>query len=349
MYRLKTLFCILLLALSSGCGFLPSLDDVLPDQRDEYRSARDMPPLEVPPDLTTDTIGETMAIPGDDSANTLSGYEQQQASRAGGSELGGALADEQSLVLRGDRYTIWPELKRFWTEQGYDLELDDAELGVLETAWSEPRSADEGEVRDRFKVFAEAGSQADTTALFISHDLQRRAIDDDQWQDAGSDAEMRQRLTAELHTFFGGSTAEKTASTDTGRDTGNATRRRSNVPRAEIINNDKGQVYMSLPNEFEQAWPLIENAMVRVGMQIRSSDVEAGEYLAAYQPQQAESEKGWFDSLKFWSSDEPQIYRVSVTPADQRTELVLRDEDGEWLSGDGARNLLYQIQQQYEQ
>lgn len=346
MYRLKTLFCIVLLALLAGCGLLPSLDDVLPDQRDEYRSARDMPPLEVPPDLTTNTISENMAIPGDNSANTLSGYEQQQASRAGGSELGGALANEQTLVLRGDRYAIWPELKRFWTEQGYELELDDAELGVLETAWSEPRGTAGEEVRDRFKVFAEPGNQADTTVLFISHDLQRRLSADEQWQDAGSDAGTRQRLAAEMNTFFGGSSAvEKTAS----RDTGSATRRSSNLPRAEIINNDKGQVYMSLPNEFEQAWPLIENAMVRVGMQIRSSDAEAGEYMAAYKPQQSESEKGWFDSLKFWSSDEPQIYRVSVTPADQRTELVLRDEDGEWLSGDGARNLLYQIQQQYNQ
>lgn len=348
MHRLKTLTISAVLVALGGCGFLPSLDKVLPDKRTEYRSARDLPPLEVPPDLTTAGINDKMAIPGEETPNTLSAYEQQQA--ASSSELGGALANEESLTVRGDRFAVWPKLASFWKERGYELELNDAELGVLETAWSEPRDAEQGQVRDRFRVFAEPGSQADTTVLFVSHDLQRRSGADDEWVDAGSDAEKRRQTVAGLYEFFGGKPASNStrvaASEQSAAGTGSNSRS-SNVPRAEIINNEQGQVYMSLPEPFDAAWRNTENAMVRAGMQIRSADIDKGEYVVAYQPPKNEAEEGWFDALKFWESDDAFVYRVSLTGMDDHTELVLRDEEGDWLSTDAAREALGTIQQQY--
>lgn len=351
---MKTLIVLsLLAAFISGCGKLPRLDQVLPDKRTEYRSARDLPPLEVPPDLTTDTINNSMAIPGEETPNTLSAYERQQRRAAESSALGGPLENEDSLTLRGDRFTVWPDLKRFWQDQGFVLELDDAELGVLETGWSEPRDTDAGQVRDKFKVFAESGNQEDTTLLFISHDLQRRSSAGGEWQDAGSDAETRQAVTAAMYEFFGGQpagggtqVADSGDSGSSGNDAG-ASQRRSNVPRAEIINNDEGQVHMLLPDDYETAWAAAENAMVNIGMEIRSTDNDKGEFVVAYKPPQNEEDKGWFDALKFWKDDDPAVYRISLTSVDDRTELVVHDEDGEWLPGDEARDLLNRIQLQY--
>lgn len=350
MYPLKTLFVIITLVWLTACGFLPELDDVLPDQREAYRDARSLPPLEVPPDLTSSSINDTMAIPGEQMPNTLSAYERQQS--AGDAALGVAMADEQTLIVQGDQYAVWPRLQDFWTERGFALELDDVELGVQETTWSEPRTIADGEVRDRYRVFAEPGVDAGTTALFVSHDQQRRAGPAGEWLDAGSDSALRQQAVAALSSYFGGgqqqaAAAPTDASTGTDAAATTTTQQGSRVARAEIINNDQGQVYMSLPEGFEQAWEKLESALTEAGLEVRSAEKEAGEYLVAYQPPEEEEDEGWFDSLMFWSSDEPTLYRVSVSAAAERTELVLRDEDGEWQSDDSARNLLYKIQQQY--
>ena len=349
MNLLKILTLGLLLAMISGCSYL-NLDEVVPDKRTEYRDSRDLPPLEVPPDLTSDTINDSMKIPGDETPNTLSAYERQQRDAAG-TALGGALENEDSLTLRGDRFTIWPKLKRFWQDRGYTLELDDAELGVIETSWSQSRDTAEGQARDRYKVFAEAGSQANTTVLFISHDLQRRGSAGGEWVDAGSDTERRKAMAAELYNHYGGAqTSEaggRTASRDSAVESDADAETRSSLPRAEIVNNADGQVYMTLPQAFDKAWPAMEQAINAAGMEPRAANQEDGEYIVAYMPPQRGEDDGWFDALKFWQDDGPLVYRLSLTGTGEATEVMVRDEDGEWQSTDEARELLNRLQRQY--
>jgi len=331
-----------------GCGNLPRLDEVLPDKRTEYRDARDLPPLEVPPDLTTDTINDSMAIPGEETPATLSAYERQQRLSKSGSVLGGPLENEDQLTLRGDRFSVWPELQRFWQEQGVALDLDDAELGVMETTWSEPREAETGQVRDKFKIFAEPGPAENTTLLFISHDLQRRS--GNEWQDAGSSEEVRRQVASALYDFFGGrqpAADTQVAARDGGGQTTAPATPESEVRRAEIINNDQGQVYLLLPGDLESIWGEVESAVVNAGMEIRSADSNKGEFVVAWKPGGEEEEGGWFDALKFWKNDEPAVYRLSLTGLSDRTELVVRDEDGDWQSGDDVRDMLNRIQFQY--
>lgn len=345
----KSLIVLNLLALLVGCNYMPRLDEVLPDKRTEYQSSRDLPALEVPPDLTSDTINESMAIPGEEGPNTLSAYEQQQRNAALSVDSSGALPNEQTLVVRGDRYAVWPELGRFFKEQGHTLELDDAELGVLETAWSEPQNTDAGEVRERFDVFAEPGQKEGTTQLFISHQQQRRTGPDEPWNDAGSNTETQQRLVAEMGAFFGGPMADAATVAEVGG-TGSAPAPQgtgSRVPRAEIVNTEAGDVYLSLPNAYDQAWGRTETALTQAGMQIRSADPEAGEYLIAYSSPGNEENKSWFDKLKFWSDDEPPVYRIRLSGTGDRTEVAVRDEKGNGVDDDKARPILGELQRQY--
>lgn len=352
MNLLKTPILCLLLVTVAGCTYL-KLDEVLPDKRTEYRNSRGLEALEVPPDLTSDTINDSMEIPGEDTPNTLSAYEKQQRDAAGGTALSGALADEDSVTLSGDRFAIWPKLKEFWQERGYSLELDDAELGVLETTWSEPRDTADGQARDRFKVFAEPGNQEDTTLLFVSHDQQRRDSAAGEWLDAGSEAERRKAMTAALYEFFGGpeTGGRQVAASDGGGSGGSESTAtaepRSGLPRAEIINTDDGQMYMSLPEGPDTAWSATEKAITGAGMEIRSADEDKGEFVVAYMPPEAQDDGGWFEALKFWKDDGPVVYRLRLAPADDKTEVTVRDEDGEWQSTDEAREMLNQIQRRY--
>ena len=156
-----------------GCSKLSSkLDAVIPDNRTEYRKSRSMPDLEVPPGLTTDAIQDRMAIPEGGEEATFSTYQERIAKRKRDQELERSandaikvLEDEHILAVTGAPKQIWPQLRAFMSESKYKLELDDEDLGVIETVWDEDPEA---LTRDKFKVFAEAGQEAGTTLLYVS-------------------------------------------------------------------------------------------------------------------------------------------------------------------------------------
>lgn len=343
----RSIMITLVAAGVASCQYIPTLDDVLPDRRTEYRQSRALPDLEIPPDLMSDRVGSGMNIPGEEEMTTLSAFEyQQRRARTGAAAY--VAPDEQWVTVQGSRYDVWPKLREFWQENGYSLDLDDAELGVLETDWSAPRTTGDGEVRDKFKVFAEAGDEPDTTLLFITHVQQRQsqlAGGDSQWTDADGSVETERRTAAELGEFFGAAAPQVAAA-----DSGTATPRRTGIPRAEIVNNEDGQVYLSLPNEYSRAWQLTEQALIRSGLNIRRVDADQGEYVVLYTVPETD-QGGWFSRMAFWrgDGDKERAYRVSLTDAGERTELALLDEDGAWQSHDEARTILTMIQRQYEQ
>ncbi|MCW8949012.1 MAG: hypothetical protein OQL17_03440, partial [Sedimenticola sp.] len=79
-YRNK-LVLLLISGLVVGCGALPSVDEVLPDRKVEYKKAKDAGTnLEIPPDLTKSTINDQLVIPGSSGAEstTLSGQLERE-------------------------------------------------------------------------------------------------------------------------------------------------------------------------------------------------------------------------------------------------------------------------------
>ena len=80
---------VVLLAVSLGaCSkIIPKLDEVIPDNRQDYVKAQTLPDLEVPPDLSTEAIRDRMAIPeGGDSAR-YSTYQERRAEQKLADEL----------------------------------------------------------------------------------------------------------------------------------------------------------------------------------------------------------------------------------------------------------------------
>jgi len=56
----------------AGCAWFPTFDDVIPDKQKEYQKSQSLPDLEVPPDLTTESIRDTLAVPDVDASGTAS-------------------------------------------------------------------------------------------------------------------------------------------------------------------------------------------------------------------------------------------------------------------------------------
>lgn len=169
--------CLCALVASAGCGSLPSLDKVIPDKRTEYRKSRELPELEVPPDLSVDAITDRTKIPeAPDAApetTTFSQLQQQATQQRAVQEqavtqvaVSQLVAGEQVIVVPGAPTQIWPRLRQFWSTRGYALELDDPDLGVMETGWLENDADLE---RDGFKLFVDQGKTAGSSVIYLSH------------------------------------------------------------------------------------------------------------------------------------------------------------------------------------
>jgi len=337
------LLTTLILALA-GCQYVPKLDEVLPDSRSEYRRSTTLPDLEVPPDLSTESIQDKMAIP--EEGASYSTYQERVTARrkereAAGSPEGAvqALTGERVIVVPGDTGTVWDRLHLFWEERGFALNLDDSEYGVQETHWKENQ---EDLVRDRYKVFVEAGAEAGTVTLYVTHEGQDLKPDGEElrWQPRVDD-ELAGRFVAELKKALGGE-AEAVASDDAPPAAAPAAAPEAAKPRgnrAQIVNGGDGKLYIAVAAEFAEAWNGTGAALPKSGLLVDESDKTRGTYTVSLMDSESTKKKGMLSKLAFWKKDKRQ-FRISLTGVGKNTEIVVLDDDGKWDTSDEANQIL---------
>ena len=326
----------------AGCGMFQKLG--LPDKRTAYQQSQDMAVLEVPPDLTL-TRGEYQAlIPGEAESTTLSEFDRQRDRRLrrGNKVLGsGEFEDEQWLALRGGVAEIWPGLREFWREQGYAADLDDIELGVLETAWKE-----DGFARNRFRVFADPDK--DGVILFLSGEREERA--EGVWFPVARDPALEKRTLREISRYFYGEVEIAPSSLAA---TGARPAAPASAARAVIEGLGEGRSYLVLPREFSLAWRDTEALLRNAGYDIERSDPATGVYYFVYfRPAGQAPKKGVLARLKFWDDDEATEdvgipYQLSLTGVGDTTELIVMDGAGEWLASAEAGAILETLKDGY--
>ena len=370
MFR-TALACVLLAAALSGCSkLMPKLDQVLPDNRKDYQKAQTLPDLEVPPDLSSEAIKDRMAIPEGGKTAKYSTYQERRAATQKVAEVEKSqtaavrvLDNEHVLSIAGAPVQVWPKLRDFWATQGYKLELDDVELGVIETSWSEDNAKLS---RDKFKLFAEAGAEAGTTVLYLSHEGQELTPKGEslEWQRKPRNVEVEGKMVDNLQTYLAEqgtavvaqSASDGSAAVAAGVADGAAA---SAAPpadsdgaapapgaltgehHADIVTVGGGKTYLSLAEEFPTAWKSTGAALEQVGVQIKDSDKGRGVYIVKVAG--SGGERGGLSKLKFWNRDGAKELQVSLTGVGAKTEVVVLDRDGRWETGEAATSLLQKL------
>ena len=116
-----------------------------PEQEPTYKTSRSAPPLEMPPDVTSAAVRDSLPIPGVDA--TYSQYASGETDAAGPGAAAAVLpevedarversGDQRWLVVAMKPDEIWPRLRDFWTAQGFILETEEPDVGVMETEWA---------------------------------------------------------------------------------------------------------------------------------------------------------------------------------------------------------------------
>ena len=164
--RFRTLTLTTLIATTlSGCGMFDSLDEVVPDNTKEYRRAQTMPPLDVPPDLSTETIRDEIAGNQGDVA-TFS--EIEKASDPLAAKYGVAAtakpslagkADDRYLVVPVNREITWQRLLDFWDQEGLEVARENSRIGMMDTEVGGDGYA--------YRVRVERGGSLDSVEVYI--------------------------------------------------------------------------------------------------------------------------------------------------------------------------------------
>jgi outer membrane protein assembly factor BamC len=361
-----------LLALLAGCSSMP---EVLQGEKIRYKGAGQLPPLEIPPDLTSPSRDDRYAVPdiNTQGSATLSTYnaERGAAIRAGSTEVLPNVAKvrieragtQRWLVVPEAPEKVWPVVKEFWEGLGFQMKTEMPEVGVMETDWAENRAkipddpirnflgkvvdaAYSTSERDKFRTRLERGADPGTTEIYISHRgmvevYTSQSKDSTVWQPRPPDAELEAEFLRRLMVRFGVEDARAKAQLASSDVT---------IERAKLVRTGNGSDRLELAESFDRAWRRVGLALDRVGFTVEDRDRSKGSYFVRYVDPQIDVQKnpdknkGFLSKLAFWNSGKSDIkaeqYRVVVKEATNVSEVRVQNKDGQQDDSDTGRRIL---------
>jgi outer membrane protein assembly factor BamC len=341
---------------AAGCG---SVGEFLSGDRIDYRSkSTKTAPLDVPPDLTQLTRDSRyQPQSGTISASTLQGAPAPAAAAAvpvvapqsvGDMRIERS-GDERWLVTKLAPEQVWPQLRAFWQERGFNLVVENAQAGVLETDWAENRAKLPQDIirntlgrvvdslystgeRDKFRTRLER--TANGSEIYISHrGLQEVYVsaqrDQTMWTNRPADRQLEAEFLSLLMVKLG-------AKPDEARNVVAAAATPAPQPaRARLIDGQPAALRVDEP--FERAWRRVGLALDRSGFTVEDRDRAAGTYFVRYADPKnitPQDEPGFLKRLfSFGNDDKPNTsalnrYRIALKGDGEATTVSVLDAQG---------------------
>ncbi|HTS52962.1 MAG TPA: outer membrane protein assembly factor BamC [Burkholderiales bacterium] len=359
----------LILILLCGC----SIENKKVDYKSEAKQVR---PLEVPPDLAAPSASDRYTVP-DANAATYSDFHQGQPARtvAGQTLLpqsGKAHVEragtQRWLFVEEPPEQVWPVVKEFWQEMGFIIVSENAETGIMETDWAENRAkipqdalrnllgkvidqAYSTPERDKFRSRLERGQVAGTTEVFVTHrgmyemfvnDANMRQAGKTVWQPRPADPELEAEMLQRLQAKFSG--AKPVEAVQQAKPTPPP------EPRAVVSKGVGGAPVLVMKDDFDRAWRRVGLSLDRLGFTVQDRDRAGGLYYVRYLNPDADTKKsGLLSKLAFWESDgskaKPAEYRIVVADAKSGSEVKVLSADGAPEKSEAATHILTVLQE----
>jgi outer membrane protein assembly factor BamC len=369
--RVAVLASVLLLG---GCS---SLNEWI-EGKVEYKTTATLPPLEVPPDLTSPTRDNRYTVPETGrSGATLSGYQAERRDvRPGGASMVVLPAPERMrveragtqrwLVVEETPERLWPVIKDFWQENGFLVKLELPDIGVMETEWAEnrariPQGGARGILsrafdqlyssseRDKYRTRLERTADGKATEIYISHrgmvevytsagDPQSGAPGDTRWQPRNTDPELEAEFLKRLMVRLG--TQQEQART--------AAANPQSENRAEIRKGLDGADSLQVHEPFDRVWRRVGLALDRVGFTVEDRDRQKGIYFVRYaDPELEKDTRGVFARIFSTESRvKAEQFRVQITQAGTSSQVNVLGKDGAAASSRTAQRIISLLHEQ---
>jgi outer membrane protein assembly factor BamC len=366
-------------ALAAALTACSSATSILEAPKVDYKSAGQLPTLEIPPDLTTPARDNRYIVPdtGKSSA-TLSGYQADRALQAKtGNVTAGVLPNvdkirveragtQRWLVVAEPPEKLWPLVRDFWQENGFLIAVNIPEAGVMETDWAENRakipqdwlrstlgslidqiysSAERDKFRTRLERTDDGGSE-----IYISH---RGMVETEtncttnsgcigtKWQPRPPDAELEAEFLRRLMVRLGSQQEKAQQLVATSAPA---------AARAAIQSGIGGFETLEVYEPFDRAWRRVGLALDRVGFTVEDRDRQKGQYFVRYADTDSndmarkDGEKGLLSKLQFWKSSDPMVkaeqYRVHIRQFAGKSVVQVLTKDGAQANTQTTRRIV---------
>lgn len=347
-----------------GCS---TLEQVLPMKKVDYKTSHTLPPLEVPPSLSTPT---TSGLPV--GATSYSEYMQSQTGdRSGNVRVLPSFdqitvkgeGDKRWLVANAQPDALWNNIRTFWTQAGFKLVMENPSLGIMETNWAENRAdITDGPIRrllgkvldglysaatrDRFRVRLDYDVENKKTEIFIIHrgmeEIVEGSVDEGagtRWRQRDNDPELEIEMLRSLMIYLGVN-ADQAAN--------RLSEKQAVVIRAQLINKND-ELTLIVTDSFSRTWRRTGIALDRVGFAVEDRDRSQGVYFVRYRdPFQDEAEQGFLEKWLPWGGSETtqQNYQIHLSTEAATTRIEILNETGQVDHSSTAVRILKLLEEQ---
>lgn len=347
-------------------------DDLMTAEQVDYKSTVRGEPLALPPDLSREQIrpqfsthdGEASAV----AYNKALDKAQKQRAAAGGvlpqnNEMRVIRSgDKRWLEIDRDASIVYKDIIGFWTNEGFTINRDDPQVGLVETDWAENRAkipgnflrralgslidvvSDSGE-RERFTTRLERVNGK--TEVYIRHErMEETQMDRDgtvfKWLPAPEDQELNAIMLSRLMAYMGLPKEQAEQAVASPED--------AQITQAKA-NFVEGQVALSVSDSRENTYRLLGQALTSTGFTIDKSDVNSGSYVVRYlDTDTGEKRKAANIISRLWGDKgnlSPVPYTVNVSGNATQSIITVRDEAGNMDSSETARRILTVIRERF--
>jgi outer membrane protein assembly factor BamC len=356
--RLAATACLATLAACS------SLDSGLSGDTIDYRGvAAKAKPLDVPPDLSQLSRESRYQPQGGvisaSSANAPGTVASSTVPTVAVAAQAGMRVERQGqqrwLVLPIAPEQLWPQLRAFWEQRGFNLVVDDAKAGLLETNWAENRAKlptdavrnmlgrlvgnfyDTGE-RDQFRTRVER--TATGSEVYIAHRGAEEVFigerrENTTWRSRGSDSQLEAEMLSRLLISLGAKDEPARAMVAAAPE----------VPaRARAV---AGGAALEVDDPFDRAWRRVGLALDRGGFTVEDRDRTLGLYYVRYvDPKSAGKEEPGFWARLMGETNNPLAavrYRIAVKGNGDKTVVAVLTSAGAADVGENGQRIATQL------
>mgnify|MGYP003667557034 CR=1 FL=1 len=381
--KVKLRTSVSMLALAVGLAGCSSSGGLLEGKKIDYKSARPATnTLEIPPDLTQLTRDDRYAVP-DVAPRGVATYSAYEGDRQAGAQIETTevlvpvdnmrierAGSQRWLVVQADPDELWPQLRDFWTELGFIVDIDQPALGIMETDWAEDRAKIPQDFlrstlgrlfdnlfstaeRDKFRTRLERGQEPGTVEIFISHRGVEEVFDSAQqdstkWQPREADPELEIEMLRRLMLYLGAEETRAEAVLEASSES---------VPERATLGLPDGRLGLAVDESFDRAWRRVGLALDRIGFTVQDRDRSQGLFFVRYIDPDEEARRkrdnqgGFFSRLfSFGRSGDEQKpgaeYRILVEGDRDASQVTVLSAEGGLDSSRNARRILELLQQQ---
>ncbi len=325
--RLSQLTLVALLGVGlSGCGYFWGEDGMFRNRENDYLKAESIPPLVLPPEVHSESMGELYPIPA--ISTTDLGYDPSadefevprplpladnlQEEKVKIQRVG----DESWILLNVSPGEVWPRIRNFLNVNDLTVSRADIAKGIIETNWLQFKT--DPNTYDRYRLQIDQGVQPETSEIHVTHmsvptaDINKPAADFPRKSD---NSEREKWLMTELANSLASDTSEGGTSL-LAQEIGGSVKASLNMSRGEPV--------LTIRLDHDRAMATLGHAAQKDGFTTFEADPESGIFYINYEDPE-ESKPGWFKRT-FHIGLHPKAPTTPYTLAQIKTNMLTGDE-----------------------